>query len=229
MSIHDGHRQRMKERMLKSGMDSMCEHEILEVLLYSSIPRCDTNEHAHRLINRFGSLLKVLNAPIEELVKVEGIGINTATYLNLLGAAHRHLCISKSSEMKTLSAPDDFYEYLKSYYVGISNEVAYLLCLDAKLSVVGCYKVADGGVNSTDISIRKIVQTAFAASASNIVLSHNHPGGFELPSDADKDFTAALYRALQAVDVSLIDHIIVNDYGYISMRKTNAINVWTEL
>lgn len=224
MSVHNGHRQRMKERFLKHGLESFCDHEILELLLYYCVPQYDTNELAHRLINHFGSLLQVINAPVEELEKVEGVGPGVATYLALLKATHRHLGIAQARENELMQTIDAYIAYLQKFFVGMDHEVVYLLCLDAKGMVIDCYLVSEGGISSVNVSTRKVVQIALSSKAATVVLAHNHPGGLALPSEFDYQTTKLLSQALYLTGVMLYDHVVLSDRDYLSMRISGVYN-----
>lgn len=224
MSVHDGHRQRMKDRYCKVGFEGMSEHEILEMILYYVIPRRNTNEEAHNLISHFGSLGEVFHAPVNELCKVAGIGENTALYLNILGSTFKQLQIRKSQAKKSLRTQEDYAEYLRNFFIGEKNEVVYMLCLDAKSSVIGCTKVAEGSVNSVNFSNRKIIEDAIVSKASAVVLAHSHPGGLAVPSAEDTLMTNLIAHSLLAADVELIDHLIFSEDTYISLAKIGVYN-----
>ena len=217
MSIHDGHRQRMKERFSQEGMDHFSEFEALEILLYYAIPRKDTNPIAHGLINHFGSLAQVLDASVEELEQVSGISHNVAVLLKLVTEMGRLYMVKRAEDTKILKTITDCGEYLKSYFFGRVNETVYLLCLDAKCKVIGCRKVGEGSVNSANVPIRRIVEMALAANATSVVLAHNHPSGVAVPSDEDIATTKRVAAALSMVDVILVDHIVVADDDFVSM------------
>ena len=220
MSIHDGHRQRLKEQFLREGLDPFTEVQALELLLFPIIPRRDTNPVAHALLNHFGSFSQVLEAPVEELMKVPGVGDHTAAYLHMILEAGRYYQISRSRQSKILSSLEKCGEYLKAFFYGKREENVYLLCLDAKCMVLGCKKISEGSVNSAGLSIRKIVETALSANASAVLLAHNHPSGLAIPSDADVDTTRKVAAALAAVDIQLVDHIVVADDDYVSMVQS---------
>ena len=219
-SIHKGHRERLKKRFLEEGLDSFTDIQVLELLLFYVIPRRDTNPIAHALLSRFGSLTQVLEAPVEELKKVDGIGQEAAVFLNLIPAAGRYYLVDKTVQSKVLKTIEQCGEYLLPYFFGRKVETVFLLCLDAKCKVLCCKEVGEGSVNSAGISIRKIVETALAANATAVVLSHNHPSGVAIPSMEDIQTTQRIATALRAVDVHLVDHIVVADDDYVSMIQS---------
>lgn len=218
--IHHGHRSRLKEQFQKEGLDNFTEVQALELLLFPIIPRKDTNPIAHGLLNQFGSFAQVLEAPVEELKKVEGVGEATALYLHMILDAGRYYQISRSKHTKILSSLEKCGEYLVSFFYGKRVENIYLLCLDAKCMVLSCKKIGEGSVNSAGLSIRKIVEMALAANASAVVLAHNHPSGLAIPSEEDIMTTRKVAAALRAVDVQLVDHIVVADNDYVSMVQS---------
>ena len=142
MSVHTGHRQRLKERFLKEGLDHFDEHQVLELLLFYCIPRVDTNPIAHALLHRFGSLAQVLEAPVGELEKMPGIGHNAAVFLSLITAAGRYYQVNCASRNVILTSVEACGRYLMPFFYGRRNETVYLLCLDAKCKVL-CCKVSE--------------------------------------------------------------------------------------
>ena len=220
MSIHDGHRERLKKRFREEGLDGFTEFQILELLLFYIIPRRDTNPIAHALIDRFGSLHQVLEAPVEELEKVEGIGPNAALLLNLITSVARAYMVSRTENSKILRTIDECGEYLKSLFIGRRVETVYLLCLDAKCKVLGCREVGEGSVNSANVPTRRIVEIALGMNASSVILAHNHPSGIALPSKEDILTTRRVAAALSTVDIQLVDHIIVADDDYVSLVQS---------
>ena len=220
MSIHDGHRQRLKERFRTGGLDNFTDVQVLELALYYCIPRRDTNPIAHALIERFGSLSQVLEASVEELQKVPGIGEGTAVYLSLLTQIGRFYLVDRSQREEILPTLDKCGEYLVPRFFGRSTETVFLLCLDAKCKVLCCREVGQGSVNSAGISVRKIVETALGVNATTVVLAHNHPSGLALPSAEDIITTRRVAAALAAVEVHLADHVVVADGDYVSMVQS---------
>ncbi len=223
MSIHDKHRQRLKERFLQEGLEGFNEINALELLLFYCIPRIDTNPLAHRLINRFGSISRVLDASPAELMEVEGVGQNTATYLRLVAHTSRYYYVNSAERSKILHTLDQCGEYLIPYFIGKQVETVYLLCLDAKCKVLCCRQVSQGSTTTAAITTRRVVELALEAKASSVVLAHNHPCGIAMPSQADIQLTKGLMKTLRAVDVILLDHMIVAENDYVSMVQSGMI------
>ena len=216
-SIHKDHRKRLKTRFRKEGLDHFDELYVLELLLFFGIPQGDTNPLAHRLLDRFGGLAQVLEAPAEELEKVSGVGEHVSTLLSLIREISRYYMVNRAMPCAVLKTTADCGDYLVPYFVGRRDETVFLLCLDSKCKVLCCKEVGSGSVNSASVSARKIVETALAANATSVVLAHNHPSGFACPSDEDILTTRRMAVALDAVGILLADHIVVADDDYVSM------------
>ena len=220
MPIHDGHRQRLKERFLREGLDHFDELYVLELLLFYCIPRRDTNPIAHNLLDHFGSLTNVFEATVEELQKVPGISKNTAIFLSLIPQTGRYYQIKRAEPGQILHTIDQCGRYLVPFFYGRENETVFLLCLDAKCKVLGCKMVGEGSVNSANIPIRRVVEIALNTNATTVVLAHNHPSGLALPSADDIQTTLRLAKAMAAVEITLADHIVVADNDFVSMTQS---------
>ena len=220
MAMHDGHRQRMKERFLKEGLDNFSEVQVLEFLLFYYIPQGDTNPLAHRLLNQFGTLSQVFEAPISELRKVDGIGPHTATMLNLITSLSRYYMVNRCANNTILNSTEKCGQFLIPYFYGRRNETVFLLCLDAKCKMLCCKEIGEGSVNSAGVPVRRIVETALAANATSVVLAHNHPSGLALPSSDDVQTTHRVAAALDTVDIVLADHIIVAEEDFVSLAQS---------
>lgn len=223
MSVHDGHRERRKEQFREHGLDAFADHEALELLLFYAIPRVDTNPVAHRLLERFGSLDAVFSAPAEELEKVEGVGANTATLLSLLFPLVRRSRMTAAKKPVILNSAGAAGEYFKDLFFGMRDERLYEACLDAKGKLLKCSKVAEGSVDAVNLNMRAIVENALKSGASAVILSHNHPSGVALPSEDDNKTTLMAYDALRTVGVVLVDHIIVADEDFVSLRDNGLL------
>lgn len=220
MSVHDGHRDRLRRRFMAEGLDNFTDIQVLELLLFYCIPRQDTNELAHALLKRFGSLSQVMETNPEELMTVEGIGYNTAVFLNLIPAAGRFYSVDRISQTKVLLTTEECGQYLLRYFEGRKQETVFLLCLDAKCKVLCCQQVGEGSVNSAGVPVRRVVEMALAANATTVVLAHNHPSGLALPSHEDISTTRRIAMALEAVEINLADHIIVADDDFVSLTQS---------
>lgn len=219
-SMHTGHRARLKAQFLQSGLDALTDIQVLELLLFYANPRRDTNPIAHRLLNQFGSLSAVLDAPPELLGKVNGVGENAALLLHLVPCVCRRYLIDRASYEQVLDSTEKAGAFLVPYFFGARDEMVYLLCLDAKCKVLDCRMLSVGGVNTASVSVRKIVEAALACNATSVVLAHNHTSGIALPSREDEATTRQIRTALDAVGILLADHIIVADDDFVSMADS---------
>ncbi|MBQ0010320.1 MAG: hypothetical protein KBS76_04370, partial [Ruminococcus sp.] len=208
--MHEKHRERLKNRFLAEGLDHFEPHNALELLLFFSIPQKDTNETAHRLLDRFGSVRGVLDADREELLKVPGIGEHSVTLLKLIPALAR-LYVTEPEKTKAvrLSTEEQIGRYLVGRYIGVGVETVYLLLLNNKYDMIDCVKVHEGSVNSSAITMRKLVDLAIERKASMAVLAHNHPNGTVIPSSDDMNTTMAIRSLFGRLDIPLLGHFIV--------------------
>lgn len=220
MAVHDGHRERLKERFRSQGLDGFTEVQVLELLLFYCLPRKDTNEIAHALLEKFGTLAQVLDANPADLEKVPGMGGNSALFLKLLSAAGRRYQVSRTESATILRTLEQCGAYLQPRFYGRKHETVFLLCLDAKCKVLACKQVGEGSVNSAGVPIRRIVETALAANATMVILAHNHPSGLALPSADDIQTTKRLAVALDTVEIALIDHLVFSDDDYVSLVQS---------
>lgn len=222
MGIHDGHREKTRARFLAAGLEAFADHEALELLLYYAIPRRDTNPIAHALIERYGSLSAVLEAPVEDLRKVEGVGESAAILLRLVPQLCRKARLADTRET-VVNSTERAGSYLLELFAGLSREVLYQLCLDQKGKLLACKRLSEGGVSATELNIRLLIENAILTSASAVILSHNHPSGIALPSEDDFNTTEQARTALRTIGVTLLDHIIVADGDYVSMADSGYL------
>ena len=218
--LHDGHRLRLKKRFLEDGLQNFDEHQVLELLLFYCIPRQNTNDLAHDLINQFGSLSQVLTASPGELQKVPGIGENAAIFLSILNAFCRYYYTTKDKDPVILDNEEKCSAFLLPRFHRQRNEGVQMLCLDAKGKLLCHKELGEGSVNSAAVPIRRIVEIALGANATAVVLAHNHPSGIALPSPEDELTTHQLAMALSAVDIVLMDHFIIADGECVSLRAS---------
>ena len=222
MGVHDGHRARLRERYLKEGLDSFNEINTLELLLFYAIPRRDTNEIAHALLDKFGSLDAVFNATHEDLCAVPGISDGTALLLRLITDLQRKSILSRERP-KIVSSTQEAGEYLAPYFIGRRDEAIYLLCLDAKGKVLDCRRLFEGTAHAVAISVRKVVEAAMSSNASVVVLAHNHTSGLAFISQEDISATRRIRSALDNLEIMLLDHLIFSENDFISLAESGAM------
>lgn len=221
--LHGGHRQRLRQQFLTHGLDSLHDVNVLELLLFYAVPRQDTNPIAHRLLDRFGSLSRVFDASLEELMEQGGLTENAAALIKLLPAVARRQQLSRSDLGSILGTTRQCGDYLVPYFYGATDEMVYLLGLDAKCKVLGCVQLFQGTVNYAHLSTRRVVEAALKMKATSVVLAHNHTSGIAVPSQEDIQTTHAISHALDLVGVLLADHIVVADDDYVSMAESGLL------
>lgn len=219
-NIHEGHRKRMKERFMKSGLDDFAPHNVLELLLFYSIPRGDTNPIAHRLIEAFGSLSGVFDATPEELMKVSGVGESTAILISMIPQMARKYLEDKADAVNIVGGCGDIGAYLLPKFIGRTNEALMMVSIDNKNKVISCSVVAEGTVDSAKVSRRKVMEEAMKVKATRVILAHNHPRGVAVPSAEDVAMTREIGRLFAQVGIELVDHIIIADDDYVSMAAS---------
>lgn len=222
MSLHSGHRERLKKRFLEEGLDAFEPHVVLELLLFFAVPRVDTNETAHRLLSAFGSLRGVLDASHEQLGEIKGVGSNAACLLKMIAPLSRRY-LSEESGPVFLNTTEQAGNFLLPRFIGRTNETVILITLDSKCKVLATPAVFEGNVNSVAVNIRKIVESSLRHNASGVIIAHNHPGGVALPSNDDLATTAKIASALRLLNMVLIDHIIVADNDFVSLADSGFI------
>lgn len=221
--IHAGHRQRMHERVQKYGLESLAEHEMLEYLLYFTITRRDTNPIAHALLERFGDFAGVLEADEEELCLVEGMGPASARFLHLLPQISACYHRSLTRDRRRLQTVEQMGEYLMARFRGTVRERVLLVCLDRQRRITCTSWLGSGTADMVELPIREAIAQAVRLKAHWVVLCHNHPSGNALPSRQDIEATAELARGMYVVGVELLDHIIVTETEYLSLRQRSEL------
>lgn len=226
MGVHDGHRERLRARFAEHGLDSFNELNALELLLCYAIPRRDTNEIAHRLLDAFGSLSGVFQASMQELTSVPGIGENAATLILMVPQIVKKAHVSKAKETKIIRNSTDAGNYLLPYFLDEPDEIIMMLCLDNKRAVICCREMGRGVVNCVDANIRRMVETALKVKTTTVIVAHNHPNGVALPSREDDNFTRTLYRSLGLLGITLEDHIIVANDEFVSLADSGIMHLF---
>lgn len=212
----------LRRRFMHRSPDGLKDEELLELLLRYS--RDDAGEMARKILERFPNIAVIMEADAEDLSTVEGMDEDTVLLLRLIPELHRRYFLSRSRAQKRLTDSRDYGNYLQPYFYGARDEMVYLLLLDAAGQVLNCRLLAKGSVNATGVPIRRLVQEALTANATGIVLAHNHPCGIALPSKEDVELTLRLREALEIMDLTLLDHIIVADDDFVSLRDSGYLH-----
>lgn len=217
--MHEGHRERMRDRIAENGLDSLSDHEFLEYLLYFVQPRVNTNEPAHRLLNTYGSVSAVLESSVEDLVKVEGIGRKSAEFLTTVPKICSRYYLDKYRKFEALSIAD-VVEYVQVMFVGLREEAAAVLYFDGNRSLILSKIISKGNHREVVLKHKEIVLEAMQKNAPYVVLAHNHPSNNPQPSASDFSHTERLSALLDLAGCSLMDHIIICPNGdYYSFAK----------
>lgn len=222
INIHKGHREKVKQRYYETGLTSMPDHNILEMLLFFGIPQKDTNPLAHTLIETFGSFSGVLEASRTDLLSVKGMTESAACLLTLFLPVYKRYINDLHKKRKQFADAKDIADYLRPFYLDTNNERVYAVCLDAQDCLIACRVISDGDIDSSAFDIRKLASIVLEVKAKKVVLSHNHPNGSLVPSQGDAISTKTARELLQLLKVQLTDHIIVTDKSYFSMIKSPA-------
>lgn len=226
---HAGHRLRLKARFLKEGLETFEEHQILELLLFYVVPQKDTNEMAHALLDKFGSIARVMDAPIKELMVVPGIGEHAVTLLKLIPQISSVYEESRFENMVELPSIRAAADYVRKLFIGKAYEQMVLVCLDKQMHLLGAPIIHHGTVDEITVYPRMVVETAINYHAVSVILAHNHPGGSLTPSDSDLKVTRTLMRALDGVGIQTFDHIIVAGKEYFSFLEKDMLPKDTDL
>ena len=226
---HTGHRERMKAEFLARGLEGWPDHRVLELLLFYTIPQGDVNDLAHELVERFGSLAGVLDASVEELKKVKGVGEHTAVFLRMLPAVLGRYQGARTRLSAIINSPEEAYAWLEPYFFGARNEMVYVLCLDGKRKVLGVRKVAEGSIELAEVNTRRIAEEAMGLRAAQIYVAHNHVSNLAIPSQADWLTTDVLRAALRPIGIELIDHLVFVDGDMVSLKDSEQRRVYSRV
>jgi DNA repair protein RadC len=218
----EGHRTRLRDRFLRTGPDSLADHELLELLLFGVIKRQDTKELARALLGRFGSVAGVLQAPYPELLQIDGVGQVVAIHLKAIHSVQIRAEHNELAGRPLLGSWSSVLSYLKLKLSGATREEFRVLFLDKKHRLILDEKMGEGTIDHAPVYPREIARRALELSASTVILAHNHPSGDPTPSPADIIITRDVINALKPLNISVIDHIIV---GREDTRSLKALGV----
>jgi len=222
---HSGHRSRVKSKILENGLNGFLDYEILEALLFYTIPRKDTKEIAKELLMEFKTLEKVLAVSKDEILslKIKGINENTYIYFKFLNDLNKKLYKEKFSEETILNSVEATYDYLKSSIGLLEKEVFKIIFLSANNKYLGDEIIFLGTIDRSQIYPREIVKSVLKYNAKSVIFSHNHPSGNPKPSQADLEMTKKLKKILEPLEVRVLDHIIITPEKYYSFLEEGII------
>lgn len=221
-ALHAGHRQRLKNRFLNEGLDNFEMHNLLELLLFFTTARQDTNETAHRLVRLFGSFSAVCDADFDVLCAVDGVGREGAMLIKMLPELCRCYMSSKYEDVASIDSAEDAAEYFKALFLGYTVEMFMVCYLDSNMNILRLTKQAKGRDDSVQVDINKIIAEALLLRAKGIIIAHNHPHGFAAPSQEDMDMTECLFILLRDLGLRLCEHVIVSGSETFCMSQMNS-------
>ena len=223
---HQGHRQRMRERVQNYGLDSLADHEVLEYILYTTNAQRDTNEIAYNLLERFGDFASVLEASEEELCTVEGIGPTSARLLHMLPQVSRYYGRCRTDGKRCFKTTEQLGSYLMEKFAWSDYERAMLVSLSTRRHIKAAVWLREGTSDRVSLDVKDVVATAIKGGTVAVVLCHNHPNGVALPSMEDMEATGSIARALGLVNIHLLDHFILTDTECFSMRDAGRLPIY---
>lgn len=224
-SHYHGHRQRLRERFMKSGLAGFADYEVIELLLTLAIPRSDVKQPAKALIARFGNLRGILDAPIEELRAVPGIGKVTPVALQIIKAAATLYLQQCGEGRDSLADPVRLADFWRMRLGALQNEVFEVAYLDSAYRLLrdGVETLEEGTIDRAAVYPRKVIEAALKRGAAAIVLAHNHPNGDVTPSEHDKVLTRAILLGAETVHLKVVDHLIISAQETFSFRKAGLL------
>ncbi|MFI3325735.1 MAG: DNA repair protein RadC [Clostridia bacterium] len=217
---HAGHRERVREKVEKVGVDALSDIDMLEIALFNCMTRGDTRGIATALVKKFGSFSASVNAPVTELLKIKGLGGKSVDFLKTIPDLSRFYLDGINKSKKRIFDINSSYEYLKYKFLGLTKECVAVVILDGRSKVVFNDILWQGTVSQVPVYVRDLVALCIHYDADTVIIAHNHPSGNPAPSKGDLSATKELQIALESVSVSLGDHLIITDTDYTSMRKS---------
>jgi DNA repair protein RadC len=221
--LHEGHRQRVKTRYFEEGLDAFEDHQVLEMLLFFSIPMKDTNELAHRMILEFGSLAALFEADPKDICKRCGVSENTAILVSMIPSLSRRYFKVKMGDKPILNSSPKAGEYAVSLFAGRKYEAFFVICLDSQNRVNYAALLHEGTLNEVPVYPRLVVEMVLRHQANSVILAHNHPGGSLKPSFDDIELTKKIKAAVEPIAVKVVDHIIVAGDKYMSFKEGSLL------
>jgi DNA repair protein RadC len=214
-----GHRKRLKQKFMNSGIETLHEYEALELLLTYVIRRQDVKRRAKALLEKFDSVKGILDAEIDDLKKIEGIGDRSAVFFKLVKETASLYLKQKAKEKKQVTCTTELLDFCKTVMGGKKDEEFCVIYLDAQNQIIEFETVHKGVVNQAVVYPRQVLESALKKKASAIILAHNHPSGHVRPSDADIRLTKTIQETAKVLDILVHDHIIIGENRFFSFRE----------
>jgi DNA repair protein RadC len=212
------HRKRLRDRFINGGAAAMPDYELLELVLFRALPRCDVKPVARRLLETFGDFARVCSAPRDRLVKVRGVGDSVVMELKVIEAASHRMARSKVLQKPVISSWDAVIDYCHTTMAHLETEQFRVLYLDRKNVLIADEEQAKGTVDHVPVYPREVVKRALELNASALILVHNHPSGDPTPSEADITMTERIESAAKVLGLTLHDHLIIGKSQEVSFR-----------
>ncbi|MFC2066812.1 DNA repair protein RadC [Chloroflexota bacterium] len=221
--VRQGHRRRLREKFLKSGLAGFHDYEIVELLLSLGTPRRDCKQPAKEAIKRFKTLRGVLEASPEELRQIEGIGSHSAFGIKLVQEVAREFLKARILEKPFYKSAQEVFDYLYHSMRDLKKEVFKVIYLNSQNQIIDTADLSEGTVNSSSVSPREVIEGAIKYNAVSLIFIHNHPSGNPEPSASDKEMTRELVYAGQVMRIKVLDHVIIGDNRYFSFAGDGLI------
>jgi len=221
--ISAGHRRRLREKFVKSGLKGFHDYEIVELLLTLGSPRKDCKQPAKEAIKRFKTLRGVLETPPEELQQIDGIGPHSAFGLKLVQEVAREFLKEKIIEQPIYKSSQEIFDFLYHSMRDLKKEVFKVIYLNSQNQIIDTADLFEGTINSSSISPREVIVTAIKHNAVSLIFAHNHPSGNPEPSKSDKELTRDLVYAGSIMQIRVLDHIIIGNNKYFSFAGEGLI------
>ena len=222
-NVHEGHRKRMKERCIKDGAGVFEDHQLIEMLLYYCVPRKDTNEAAHNIINKCRTLSNIVYSNPKDLINKYGLTCSQAVLFNIIGEIMKRCSMEPSKAKPVISNNIEAGEYACALLRHEKQECFYIISLDAKSRIIDASLISEGTVNTTHVYPKSVVEAALRHNATNVIFAHNHPSGGLKPSFYDINMTNELSRLMKFLDIGVVDHIIVAENSYFSFAANGFL------
>lgn len=223
MTDHTGHRKRLRDRFLKGGGKAFPDYELLELLLCGVIPRGDVKPLAKKLLVEYGSLSGVLQADMEKLKSIPGIGESSLVALKIIHEVACRLVKEEAINQPVMESWQGIVDYCRARMSHLSVEQFRLLFLDNKNKIIADEIQQQGTIDRTPIFPREVVKRSLELGAMSLIMVHNHPSGDPTPSQADIDITRKVIKAARELDIQVLDHLIIGRYGHTSLKEQGLI------